>query len=139
MITKISYYELLELVKNKKAPEKVDVQLAGYKEVTYKASYDGIELSCYLISNRDDQDENYHFYLAENFIESSMFDRCITILDGKTTKIEELKINDGKVNGTWENGNNYCYTLSAPQTVIIHKINELTRTINFLLEKEENE
>jgi hypothetical protein len=45
-------------------------------------------------------------------------------------EIEKLRINNGKVNGTWENGNKYCYTLSAPQTVIINKINELIEAVN---------
>ena len=52
-------------------------------------------------------------------------------------KIEELKINDGKLNGTRENGNNYCYTLSAPQTVMVLKIIELTKAINELKGKSE--
>ena len=44
--------------------------------------------------------------------------------------IEELKLKDGKIVGTWENGSNYCYTLSAPQTVLCNKINEVIKEVN---------
>ena len=47
-------------------------------------------------------------------------------------KIEKLILKDGKVIGTWENGSKYCYTLSAPQTVISNKINELIDVVNEL-------
>ena len=49
-------------------------------------------------------------------------------------EIEELNLKDGKVIGTWENGSEYCYTLSAPQVVIIKKINELVKAVNSLKE-----
>jgi len=47
-------------------------------------------------------------------------------------EIEELHIINGAVDGKWENGSSYNYTLSAPQTVIIKKVNELVREINKL-------
>lgn len=49
-------------------------------------------------------------------------------------EIKELNLKDGKVIGTWENGSEYCYTLSAPQVVIIKKINELVKAVNSLKE-----
>lgn len=47
-----------------------------------------------------------------------------------TRDLKELEIKNGKVVGEWENGSSYAYTLSAPQTVMVHKINELVRKIN---------
>lgn len=49
-------------------------------------------------------------------------------------KIEKLKIENGKIVGNWENGSIYNYTLSAPQTVIVKKINELIDEVNKLKE-----
>ena len=57
--------------------------------------------------------------------------RTSNVLDLEDTPKEEKKIPEklniinGAVDGKWENGNSYNYTLSAPQTVIIHKLNDV--------------
>ena len=73
-------------------------------------------------------------YIDENssFIEQIDFYKLnneIEIIE-EEQDIEELKLKDGKIVGTWENGSNYCYTLSAPQTVLCNKINELIKEVN---------
>ncbi len=127
MKTKISYYELLELVKNKQAPEEISVNLTGNREVKYIADYDGLSFSHYFIENLDEKDGNYHHYLAENFLESGMFDRCITILDEKPKKIEELDLNIDKFEDSY-----YDTALLG----IADRLEKITKAVNYLLEKE---
>lgn len=50
---------------------------------------------------------------------------------GKTNDIEELEVGIGnKMIGKWEDGTPYCYTLSAPQRVLLNKLNEVIRKLN---------
>ena len=115
---------LNKIANNEEVPKKIKwFDRWKEEEVTYifdkkQNDYDCVEYSRYLFN--------------DHFMTESLTDE-IEIIEEKPKKIEKLRINDGRVNGTWENGNNYCYTLSAPQTVIIHKINEI---IDYLLEKE---
>ena len=39
-------------------------------------------------------------------------------------------IKDNKIIGKWENGKDYCYTLSAPQVVVVNKLNQVINYIN---------
>lgn len=116
----ISYYDLLELVKNKKQPEEIDVKICSYTR-RYEAEYDGDEFSHYYISDDSYPDENYHNYLADSFLESNMFDRCITIVEEKPKKIEYVQ-----------------HSSNDSQNVkkIKSKIDELVDVVNYLLEKE---
>ena len=75
----ISYYDLLGMIQEGIQPERIEVRLCGDRKVVYKADYDGDEFSHYRID--DYEDENYHTYLSECLLESSMFDKCIKILD----------------------------------------------------------
>ena len=76
----ISYYELLGMIKEGNIPKRLYVKLPNYG-MYYIADYDGEEFSFYKRQNKDGVDENYHFYLSECFLESSMFDKCIQVLD----------------------------------------------------------
>ena len=87
---KISYYDLLGMVKEGNAPERIEVSLTSGTTEIYKAEYDAGEFNYYLLQ-RDLQNENYRFYLSECFLESSMFDKCITILD-KEERIEDFEV-----------------------------------------------
>ena len=90
----ISYYELLGMIKEENIPQKLEVKLpcVNYSR-TYFASYDINEFNNYFLLNAEDSDENYDVYLANCFLESDMFKKCITILDDDFEDIEELKIN----------------------------------------------
>ena len=79
---KISYYELLGMIKERNIPQKLDVKLpcVNYSR-SYFASYDEEEFSNYFLLKTEDVDENYHSYLSDCFLESDMFEKCITILD----------------------------------------------------------
>ena len=119
MNKEITIYELLGLIKDDKAPKKIK-----YKDTEYILS-DGVQ--DYLECNKYDFDLlGYCFcnYRTRDFIN----DKVEIIEDNED--IKELEIKNGKVVGEWENGRSYAYTLSAPQTVMVHKINELVRKIN---------
>lgn len=79
---KISYYELLGMIKEGNIPERIKVCLVGNKEVVYIAEFETeYILLCYMIENENEQDENYRYYLSECLIEYSMFDECIEIIE----------------------------------------------------------
>ena len=80
----ISYYELLKKIEKGDIPEKIKVHLTSKTRV-YKADYDGSDFSHYFIYDGE-ADDDYHYYLAECFLESDMFDKNIEIIE------EEKKI-----------------------------------------------
>lgn len=94
----ISYYELLGMVKEGNAPKKISVSLTYGTMKTYEATYDGGEFSYYWLTSNI-SNENYKNYLTECFLESMMFDECITILDEENEfeDIAEITCNDEKV------------------------------------------
>lgn len=81
---KISYYELLGMIKEGNIPNEVLVTLQnGLKPVKYSAEFDYVDdsLTCYSICDEEEVDENYHDYLTDCFIEMSVFDKCIEIIE----------------------------------------------------------
>ena len=83
---KISYYELLGMIKEGNIPNEVLVTLQnGLKPVKYFADFDYVDdsLTCYSICDEEEIDENYHNYLTDCFIEMSVFDKCIEIIEEK--------------------------------------------------------
>ena len=80
---KISYYDLLGLIRENEIPVLIEVKLPS---VSYSKQYhstydiDGSFLSFDLV-NLADKDENYQSYLSDTFFESDMFTKCITIID----------------------------------------------------------
>ena len=89
---KISYYELLGMIKEGNIPERIKACLVGNKEVVYIAEFETEDrLLCYMIENENEQDENYHYYLSECLIEYSMFDECIEIIE-EEKEIEKIVV-----------------------------------------------
>jgi hypothetical protein len=88
----ISYYELLGLVKEGKAPKKIKAVLCSYS-ANYVAQYDGDEFSFYQIEDKDSEDCNYKFYLSECFLEDTMFKPCIKVLQEMELK-EDMFVRD---------------------------------------------
>ena len=60
----------------------------------------------------------------------ALLNEKVEILEEDKPIIEKLKVKDNKVIGKWGNGSDYRYTLSAPQVVIINKLNEVIDYIN---------
>lgn len=62
----------------------------------------------------------------------------LEVLESKMlNEVKPLEIKDNKVIGKWENGKDYHYTLSAPQTVIINKVNEIIEVLNSMGDNDE--
>ena len=107
----ISYYELLEMIKDKCNPEKIV-----------------FENNIYEFDGRTYCAEGEFAFLAEYIDEVDAFEKVIEIIENKTLK--KLKIENNNVVGKWKDGRDYCYTLSAPQMVLANKINEIIEVIN---------
>lgn len=88
---KVSYYDLLGMIKEGNIPQKIEVTVpcVNYSR-TYFASYDGNEFNNYFLLNAKDGDENYDVYLANCFLESDMFNKCIEIPNDNFEDIEGL-------------------------------------------------
>ena len=93
-----SYYDLLgKINENLYIPDKIRVSLTPGTSRIYEAEYDVEEFCCYHLAHGQEEDENYHLYLSECFLESSMFNECIENYydDGLPEKLnldkEELK------------------------------------------------
>lgn len=115
MNKQITIYELLGLIKDGKAPKRIIFDTTEYK---YGCGY------YYRTDNEVPKifTNDYNIFMCLN--------EEVEILEEDKPIIEKLKIKDNKVIGKWENGSDYRYTLSAPQVVIINKINEVIDHIN---------
>ena len=122
----ITIYELLGLMKDGKAPHSI-----LFKNEVWFWGYDTYTTFECLNKTPDAQISLFSKYRIDYCLNDK-----VEIIDKEENKpiIEKLKIKDNKVIGKWENGSDYHYTLSAPQVVIINKINEIIR---YLKDKEE--
>lgn len=88
----ISFYELLTMVKEGNIPKLLILHLVPTKSVKYISDYDYVsdELVGYKILNDKDEDENYSYYLGDCFLERTMFDKVIEIIE-EEKEIEKLQ------------------------------------------------
>lgn len=99
---KISYYDLLGMVKDGNAPERIEVSLTYGTSRIYEAEYDIGEFNHYRLDEDYLEDENYKDYLSECFLESMMFNKCITILD-EEDEFEDIELLDVALLGQCDN------------------------------------
>lgn len=119
----ISYYELLGVIKEGNIPERVEY---------------GGDIFNYSKANGTFYCEKTDVFLDELFDAKNSFNKDIAIIENK--KLKKLKIeNNNNVVGKWEDGRDYCYTLSAPQMVLANKINEIIEVINEEKEIQDNQ
>lgn len=111
-------------------------KIANGEKVPKEFTFAGILYKTDDISKYSHKDAIGNSFFREYYLTPNFLNNELEIIE-EEKEIEKLRINNGKVNGTWENGNNYCYTLSAPQTVIINKINELIEAVNEMRAKNE--
>ena len=131
----ISYYELLGMIKEGNITKRIYVKIASYG-MYYVANYDGEDFNYYELQDKDVIDENYHVYLSECFLESSMFEKCIQVLDEEefmdieefeehklinTRDILELEMFINKINADY---NYKINQLIKNQKKIIQKLNK---------------
>ena len=132
---KVSYYELLGMIKDGNIPERIKACLVGNKEVVYIAEFETEDrLLGYMIENENEQDENYHYYLSECLIEYSMFDECIEIIE-EEKEIEKLDIEENAMNRNERyirKEDNKFVNLSVADYELACKINELIDEIKVL-------
>ena len=118
----ITVYELLGLIKDGKAPKKIKYENNIYEFTNYDYRRVVTEIERGFVE----------YWLIGNYNQDlqSLLNEKIEILEENKPIIEKLKVKDNKVIGKWKNGSDYRYTLSAPQVVIINKLNEIIDYIN---------
>lgn len=126
----ISYFELLGMIKEDKAPNKIRVHLTSKPKI-YKAVYDFGDFNYYTLYEEEIIDDDYKDYLAECFLESDMFDDKIEILDKK--KIEEIELSDWSEITYQENWEQLAKDFNRNCSLFVNKINEIAK---YLQEKE---
>ena len=84
----ISYYELLGMIKEDKAPKKIRVHLTPHTSKIYVREnvFDGTFSFYGLALEENEETDEYKYYLSDCLLESSMFDKNIEIIE------EEKKI-----------------------------------------------
>ena len=85
----ISYYELLGMIKEDKAPKKIRLHLTSKPKI-YKAVYDFGDFNYYTLYEEEIIDDDYKVYLSECFLESDMFEKNIEIIE-EEKKIKQLE------------------------------------------------
>lgn len=123
----ISYYELLTRIKEGNIPPKIILHLVPNKSVEYISDYESVnsEFIGYEILKDEEADENYSYHLGDCFLESTMFDKVIEIIE-EEKEIEKIIIKDMKIQA--QSTGNYCYSISQPMKIIINKLNEVIDT-----------
>ena len=97
----ISYYELLGMIKEDKAPRKIRVHLISTPKI-YKKDDDIEEYCYYVIDDDEETNENYKYYLTESYLESMMFDKNIEIIE------EEKELHANKIVFNCDNSKREC-------------------------------
>lgn len=97
----ISYYELLTRIKEGNIPQLLILHLVPTKSVEYVPDYDYVsdKLVGYEILNDKDEDENYSYHLVDCFLEGTMFDNVIEIIE-EEKDIEHYNLVDNSNNMT---------------------------------------
>lgn len=133
----ISYYELLTRIKEGNIPQLLILHLVPNKSVEYISDYDyaNSEFIGYEILKDEEADENYSYHLVDCFLESTMFDKVIEIIE-EEKEIEKLKIEQDTPNSNYYIKNEYgtkCY-LTKHSKMIAEKVNELIDEVKKLKE-----
>lgn len=87
----------------------------------YKLKKDGIDNHYYYDGNL--------YTLIKDLDDTCDLNHEIEVIE-EDKKIEKLNIINGAVDGKWKTGKSYNYTLSALDTIIINKINEVIYKLN---------
>lgn len=123
----ISYYDLLEMIKEKNIPKKVYWLNNRNEKISYIAEFEYGELNCYFLEERNKYNDDISYYLGENFLESTIFKKCIEIPNDDFENIEEIEL--GRISPNGE------YVISVNDEKIQDKINSLIRNQRNIIEK----
>lgn len=106
---------LNKIAKGEEVPKNIEV---SGELITFKFTFD---------KNRDLYLSEHHKTLGEIFDLSNMLNNEVEIIEEKPKHIEELNISRLRKN-------EYCYPITVE---IMAKINELSKAVNYLLDKDE--
>lgn len=95
----ISYYELLGMIKEDKAPNKIKVHLTSIPQVYVREDDLDDTFSYYGLEEEEKEDSDYHYYLAECFLESDMFEKNIEIIEEEKEIPEKLNLDTDELRG----------------------------------------
>lgn len=124
----ISYYELLGMIKEDKAPKEIRVHLTPETSKLYVRESDIDDtFNCYVIDEDEETSEDYKYYLTDCYIESMMFEKTVEILDEKGVPEKlDIKIQNettGNAYITNEQGTK-CY-LTKHSKIIAERLNQV--------------
>lgn len=126
----ISYYELLGMIKDGKAPNKIRVHLTSEPR-EYRMIFDCGECNYYELIGNENND--YKYYLSDSYLESSMFDKTIELLDEKKIPKKLLiglkTTKENEIHNTLIIGNSQ-YELNEKEEMICKKIHEIIDYLN---------
>lgn len=129
----ISYYDLLTIIKdidNEKDYPKVYWHNNYRDKVLYIPTFDIVshQLEGYYLKNKNLENEDIRYWLSECMLESSMFDKCLEILE-EQKKIPEKLENEKEF---------YAYTRYEENKNEIDKVLYILKAINLAEEKIDN-
>lgn len=102
----------------------------------YDANYEGEYFNYYELQDKDVIDENYHVYLSECFLESSMFEKCIQVLDEEEFEdIEEIKFENNRIITYYDGARHLMATNAKDKAVYIKLINQLIKNQKKIIER----
>ena len=126
---KISYYDLLGMVRSGDMPERLRVEILKGDPKYYRAEFDGEEFSHYY---KEDflKEESYSIFLSECFLESGMFDNVIEVIDEDIEKwgegaLQEIRTKKYQISDLQK----YIEILMETQNEIIDKVNSIEKMI----------
>lgn len=129
----ISYYDLLTIIKdidNEKDYPKVYWHNNYINKVLYIPTFDIVsnQLEGYHLENKNLENKDIRYWLSECMLESSMFDKCLEILE-EQKKIPEKLENEKEF---------YAYTRYEENKNEIDKVLYILKAINLAEEKIDN-
>ena len=122
----ISYYDLLNMVKNNEYPS-VYYNYSNRAKTLYVPDFDDVDNSflCYILKNNKEYNEEYaRHYLVENILESEMFENNLEIIED--TPKEDTSKEDKKI----ENVNRGCIVGDNLRNIDWHILNKLDEIID---------
>lgn len=126
----ISFYELLGMIKEDKAPNKIRVHLTS-KPLIYKKDDDTEEYCYYVLEDEKKENDNYKYYLMDNYLESMMFDETIEIIE------EEKKIPEKLIPTSLKGIDNLDEKIEIAHIDTVSVIETVNQVIDYLKSKGE--
>lgn len=122
---KVTIYELLGFVKDGKAPKKILYKYCEYEFDEEENDY------------RNKDDLLLFKFLFSHEREALFFK--VEIIEEKPKKVKQIEVDNSHIVDYDETGKHYLTTNRKDRNIYIKKINELTKAVNYLLEKSDED